>query len=169
MQLLDTIYSADAAHLEAGFLDSGLRLPVGRRAFGAALLGEKLYLAGGLDESFEAVTSFDAYDFATQSWLTLPAPREGRLSPELVALGDKLYLVAGLVFDEQGRALPAEAIEEFDPARGTWRELALPLPLDPHEVQAFAWRDKLAFVSTWNERGVLELALLDPAALAGAD
>lgn len=162
MQLLDTVYTAPAAAPEQGFREAGLRLPGGRRAFGAALLDGKLYLAGGLDEAFEAVASFDVYDFAARTWSTLPAPRAGRLSPELVALEGRLYLVAGLVFDAEGRALPAESIEEFDPRRGTWRELPETLPLDPHEVQAFAWHGKLALCSTWNERGVLEFALVDP-------
>jgi N-acetylneuraminic acid mutarotase len=164
MQLLDTVYRADARALDGGFRDSGIRLPAPRRAFGAALLGDELYLAGGLDAGFEAFQSFDVYDFAARTWATLPAPSQARLSPELVVLGDKLYLVAGLVFDAEGRALPAEKIEEFDPARGTWRTLPVSIPIDPHEVQAFVWRDKLAMVSTWNERGVLELALLDPEA-----
>lgn len=166
MQLLDTVFAADAAHLEAGFRDAGLHLPAKRRAFGAALHGGKLYLAGGLDEGFEAITSFDVYDFASGAWSTLPAPRAGRLSPELIVLDDKLYLLAGLVFDAEGRALPADWIEEFDPARGTWRELAQTSPLDPHEVQAFAWHGKLALVSTWNERRALDFALVDPVALA---
>ncbi len=166
MQLLDTVYAAEAAALAGGFRDTGLRLPAPRRVFGAVIHGGKLYLAGGLDESFEACPGFDAYDFASRTWSSLAAPRAGRLSPELVEVGDKLYLVAGLVFDAEGRALPAESIEEFDPARGTWRELAQPLPLDPHEVQAFAWHGKLALASTWNERGVLEFALVDPSAAA---
>jgi N-acetylneuraminic acid mutarotase len=167
MQLLDTIYAAAAAEIEQGFRDSGVRLPAPRRAFGAAMLGDRLYLSGGLDSDFEAFGSFDVYDFAERAWSTLPAPSQARLSPELVVLGDKLYLVAGLVFDSEGCALPAEQVEEFDPSRGTWRTLPVRLPLDPHEVQAFAWRDKLALVSTWNERGVLELALLDPRAQPG--
>jgi hypothetical protein len=167
MQLLDAVYSADAAHLERGFGETDVHLPAPRRAFGAALLGDVLYLAGGLDASFEAVASFDAYDFATHEWRVLQPPETARLSPELVALGGKLYLCAGLVFDDKGRALPAEAIEEFDPARGAWRRLAAPLPLDPREVQAFAWHETLAFVSTWNERGVLELGLVDPRVAVG--
>jgi hypothetical protein len=164
MQLLDTVYAADAAHLERGFGDAGLRLPAARRAFGAALVDDRLYLTGGLDEAFAAVATFDVYDFRTGAWSSLPAPASARLSPELVALGGKLYLCAGLAFDEEHRTRAVETIEEFDPASGTWRALPTPLPLDPHEVQAFTWHDKLALVSTWNDRGVLELALVDPRA-----
>jgi N-acetylneuraminic acid mutarotase len=165
MKLRDALHAAPLADPAQGFRDTGLRLPAPRRAFGAALVGERLYVAGGLDEAFEAVTSFDVLDLARGTWTTLAPPSEGRLSPELVALDGKLYLCGGLVFDAEGRALPAGTIEEFDPARGAWRTLADPLPLDPREVQAFAWRERLAFISTWNERGVLELALLDPDAV----
>lgn len=168
MKLRDEIHSAQLGDPGLGFRDTGLRLSAPRRAFGAALVGEHLYVAGGLDEDFEAVTSFDMLDLASGAWTRLAAPSQGRLSPELVALGGKLYLCGGLVFDPEGRALPAGTIEEFDPARSAWRTLADPLPLDPREVQAFAWREKLAFVSTWNQRGVLELVLLDPRPKAGA-
>lgn len=77
MRLLDTVYTARVARIEDGFRDSGLRLPSPRRAFGAALLDGKLYLSGGLDESFEAVERFDVYDFTAQAWSSLPAPRHG--------------------------------------------------------------------------------------------
>jgi len=164
MELCDAIHAAELAHLERGFHDTGVRLPAPRRAFGAALVGEKLYLAGGIDAGFAPVTAFEAYDFETRSWTTLPSPTTARISPELVALAGKLYLCAGLAFDSERHARPVELVEEFDPERGRWRTLATPLSIDAHEVQAFVWNERLAFASTWNERGVLELALVDPRA-----
>jgi hypothetical protein len=80
----------------------------------------------------------------------------------MVALDGRLYLCAGLSYDEELETHPVTAIDEFDPATGAWSTLATPLPLVPDEVQAFAWNGRLGFVSTWNERGALELAWLDP-------
>jgi len=156
------LWKAELAQLERGFSDTGLRLPAPRRAFGAALVDGKLYLAGGLDQAFEAVPTLDVLDLTTREWRTLAAPPLARLSPEMVALDGRLYLCAGLAYDVELDTHPVTAIDEFDPASNTWRTLTAPLPLVPDEVQAFAWNGRLGFVSSWNERGVLELAWLDP-------
>jgi len=162
MELSDVIWKAQLAALEHGFVDSGLRLPAPRRAFGAALVDGKIYLAGGLDTGFDAVAGLDVLELATGTWTKLAAPSTERLSPELVALDGKLYLAAGLAYDAELDTRAVPLIEEYDPARDAWRSLATPLPLAPEEVQAFAWNGRLGFVSTWNERGVLELAFLAP-------
>lgn len=168
MRLSDAVFRAPADQVEAGFTAADWRLPAPRRAFGAALLGERAYVVGGLDAEFTAVTGLDAYDFGARAWVSLRAPATARVSPELVALGERLYLVGGLTFDDEGRSHAVQEIEEFDPAAGAWRTLATPLPIDAHETQAFAWRDQLAVLSTWNERGTLEVALVDPCVATSA-
>jgi len=162
MQLENRVLRANLADLAAGFSEVS-RLPSDRRAFGAALLDGKAYVAGGLDGDFEAIASFAALDLATLKWSELPAPEQARISPELVALGGKLYLCGGSILVD-GKAKPYPALEEFDPASGAWRTLMESLPLDAYELQAFEWRGRLALFSSQTE-GMLRIALLDPLAL----
>ncbi len=70
------------------------RLPVGLRYAGVAVLGGKIYVAGGLTPSGEsrAVYVFDPGASTVQQVATLPTPEA---HAALAALGGRLYLVGG--------------------------------------------------------------------------
>src|SRR5690606_20856373 len=77
------------------FKPSGHVLPRARRAFGGATLDGRYYLVGGMAEGFELVEECDVFDLESGTWTEIPPPSRPRLSPELIALGGRLYLVGG--------------------------------------------------------------------------
>ncbi len=119
-------------------------MPTPRASLGAALLGGKLYAAGGFQWTGTAATdpvlnqpgvtaasaqmtptgAFEAYDPATDAWTQLPAMPTARYGLSLVAAGGRLYAIGGT--DASSSALAT--VESYDPASGTWRtEPSLPV------------------------------------------
>ena len=145
------------------FVDSGLRLPRPRRAFGSAVLNGSCYLVGGLAGGFARVDVCDVLDLETRSWTTIPPPRSTRVSPELVELEGRLYLAGGQSADADGDLQPDRSIEVFDPATQAWSVCVEELPLDPTHARLFAWHGRLLLVSTHvADADVLELLWIDP-------
>jgi Kelch motif len=101
------------------------RLPAGLRYAGTALLGGRIYVAGGVTTSgtSDAVYAVDLQNHAVTRVASLPAPVA---HAPLVALGGFLYLIGGR--DSRGGALAS--ILRIDPsARTVNRVGALPAPL----------------------------------------
>lgn len=145
-----------------GFAPNGLVLPGPRRAFGMAELDGRVYLVGGMREDFERVERCDVLDLTSLSWATIPSPRAPRISPELVALGGRLYLAGGS--SDRGEGLRADpSIEVFDPASGAWSVLVEELPIETRHLRMAAFGDRLLLVSTHHERPLVQVALLHPA------
>ncbi len=84
-----------------------------RGAGAAAVIGTKIYVAGGYRQG--SVADFSAYDTATDTWEILPSLSE--LRDHLVggAVGDKIYAIGG----RRNGALRAN-VDEFDPSSATW-------------------------------------------------
>ena len=77
----------------------------------AAVIGGKLYVAGGFNGS-RPVADLDVYDPATNSWTTLaPMPAAGRAIG--AALGGKLFVITS-------------AMHAYDPRTNTWQVKAAP-------------------------------------------
>ena len=102
-------------------------LPRPSAAPGSAMLGSRLYVAGGT-----AISSFapdilerrplgdlDAYDFRTGRWTKLAPMPTPRHHVALVALGGQLYAIGGR---SQGDFSSA-AVERYDPRSNTWTSL----------------------------------------------
>lgn len=113
-------------------------MPTSRGSLGAAMLGGKIYAAGGFrwlgtpgkdsylgtwgvnanaGASMQALTAFEVYDPLTDTWATRSAMPTARHSLALVASSDRLYALGGAGSD--GRALAT--VESYDPATDTWR------------------------------------------------
>lgn len=154
---------------EAELAPSGVELPQPRRAFAAAKLGDRYYLVGGMREGFALVDDCEAYDFGDGKWHAVPGPIRPRLSAELVALGDRLYLAGGSSRPAGGGDLVADrSIEVLDPATGQWTLLLEELPIDTRHMRMLPWRDRLLVVSTHDERPVAHVLVIDPGeSLAG--
>ncbi len=87
------------------------------RSGAAAVLGGKLYVAGGFN-GFEPVTSLDVYDPATNTWRTLaPLPVGGAASG--AALNGQFYVVV------HGSGGPARTYA-YIPASNRWKAKAAP-------------------------------------------
>jgi N-acetylneuraminic acid mutarotase len=161
-QMSDKVYKW-SPHAEGadGFTELETRLPIRRRAFGGAQLGERYYLVGGMTANFEEVEHCDVYNFATGEWETIPAPSDVRLSPKLIPLDGKLYLVGGSspTLDGMARNL---SIEVYNPATNKWSTLIEDIGVDLGELQAFAFHHRILLYSVHNDEGTAHLIFIEP-------
>jgi Kelch motif protein len=161
------ILRLDVTRPDAKFEDAGVTLAEPRRAFAGAVLDDTYYLVGGLRENFQSVQSCEAIELQAKRSRPLPCPAEHRLGAELVALGGKLYLVGGSTAAADGNRQHSKLIEAFDPKSNTWAPLPAPVPFDTTEqLRAFAYKDQLLLYSAQRAGDSVQVALLDPAALA---
>lgn len=133
---------------EGAFVPAGITLPRPRRAHGGALLGDRFYLAGGMREGFQLLEEVDVYDFATSSWSTIPSPPEPRISPHLIALGGKLYLLGGTTPRDGDSFTPNQRVDVYDPATKTWSTALEALPVSVRHMRFFPYGERILCVST---------------------
>ena len=161
----ETVWFHDPKGEEQSFTALETKLPTKRRAFGGAVMGGKYYIVGGMGKEFEEIDRCDVYDFAKNEWSTIPSPSNVRLSPKLVPLNGKLYLVGGsspvIVNDETGFARNG-SVEEFDPATGKWRTIIQDVGGDLGELQAFAFGNRILLYSVHNHDNEIRLLFIEP-------
>lgn len=127
---------------------TGIRIPRPRRAFGAAVLDGKAYLVGGMREGFAGVPEVDAYDFGTKTWTTAPAPTRPRISPHVIAVGGRIFVLGGTArATPDAEPAPDPSVEAFDPATGAWERVIDTLPVPVSHLRCFAWRDRILCLS----------------------
>lgn len=101
------------------------RLPEGRAAGTAVVVGERVYVAGGVGPNRELAQRMLVYDAETDSWATADGPPTPREHLGGAAFGGKVYTVGGRT------AFPGTlaAFEAYDPRTDEWTKLpALPTP-----------------------------------------
>ena len=161
------ILKLDTSRADGKFEDAGVALKEPRRAFAGAVLDGTYYIVGGLRDNFQSVEACEAVDLEGKQSKPLPCPSENRLGAEMVAIGGKLYLVGGSVAAGDKERKHTTVIEAFDPAAGTWSALPSPVPLDTTEqLRAFNYKDQLLLFSAQKADAGVQVAVLDPAALA---
>jgi N-acetylneuraminic acid mutarotase len=143
------------------FTDSGVQLPRPRRAFGGALLDGRYYMVGGMAGGFSTIDKCDVFEFASNSWSEIPCPAP-RVSPQLVALGGKLYLAGGSSAGEGGRLTPNPSLEVFDPNTGVWTTLLATLPIEPRHLSMLPYAGGLLLYSAHDPEGRAQFALIKP-------
>lgn len=157
----DAVWCYDPKAEKPEFVKLETKLPTKRRAFGGALLGDKYYIVGGMTKDFAEVDQVDVYDFKTGKWEVATSPDTLRLSPKLIPLNGKLYLLGGSSLTEDGFK-GDRSIEEFDPATGKWRVAVENIGLELGEAQAFAFGKRLLLYSAHNAEGVLNFVWIEP-------
>jgi N-acetylneuraminic acid mutarotase len=91
--------------------------PSPRAAHAAAVIGHRLYVAGGADDS-GSLQTLEIYDFRSGRWSSGPSfPGPARNHTTGVASGGRFYVLAGR---DQGNYTAAE---RYDPARRSWERL----------------------------------------------
>jgi N-acetylneuraminic acid mutarotase len=161
------ILKLDTSRPDAKFEDAGVSLKEPRRAFAGAVLDGTYYIVGGMHDNFQGVEACEAIDLEAKQSRPFQCPSENRLGAELVALGGKLYLVGGSVAAGEMERKHSPVIEAYDPAAGSWATLRSQVPLDTAEqLRAFAYKDQLLLYSAQKNDASVQVAILDPAALA---
>lgn len=95
-------------------------MPFARSAFGAAVIGNTIYVVGGIDGYFRTLSSVVAYDIGPDAWRALPRLPQAVHHPAVATDGEKLYVVGGLT----GLASrPIDDVYVFDPAKGAWEQI----------------------------------------------
>jgi hypothetical protein len=118
--------------------NQGTPMPTSRGSLGVAMLGGKIYAAGGFrwvgtpaqdayfgtwgvnanaGASMQALGAFEVYDPVMDAWATRSAMPTPRHSLALVAANGRLYALGGA--NAENRALAT--VESYDPATDTWR------------------------------------------------
>lgn len=160
---LTQVVAAPADSESIMFADTGVNVPTPRRAFGGAKLGDLYYLVGGMQDGFRVVESCEVFDFDTQSFSTMPSPARPRLSPDLVALGGKLYLGGGSSPKVGGGFESNASIEMYDPATERWSTLIEEIPISPRHMRMMPFRGRLLLFSTHEaDRDVAHVVVIDP-------
>lgn len=159
-----SILSAPLSNPTVGFGPlEGVEMPGPRRAFAHATVDGKVFIVGGMRENFQLVEDCIVFDIEAQSFAPMACPAEMRLSAELVALGDRLYIASGSVRGEGENGMQsARSIEAYDPAQNQWTGVLDELPFDTRHSRMFAYRDRLLIVSTHREDDRILLALVRP-------
>ncbi len=152
----------DALNLRTG---QWRRLPDAPRArdhFHAAIINNKIYVAGGRRSSYATGQTFeltvpevDVFDLSTNQWSTLPAsgnlPTQ-RAGAAAAVVGGRLLVIGG----ESPQPIAHADVESLDPATGRWTALA-PLSMGRHATQAIVHDGRIYLASGSRTRGATEV------------
>lgn len=109
-------------------------MKLARGGAGAAVIGGKLYVAGGAPQTFGVTLSgrpygaLEIYDFEEESWESgaeMPVPRHHTVA---TALGGRLYVAGGRPGLNDNNSPPTDEFSRYDPRTDSWERLP-PLPL----------------------------------------
>jgi len=89
---------------------------------GVGVIGDRIYVAGGTDNTGATIGAVEVYDPAANSWSTLASMNVPRNHTAGGVIERKLYVVGG-----RGHSAAATALEVYDPETDTWTVLA-PMP-----------------------------------------
>lgn len=89
--------------------------------------GQRLYVIGGLDNSFAALDLVQRLDPTKHAWESLPPINSPRSACAAVVAGDFVYVFGGEI---SGQAL--SVVERFDPNRNVWDQLE---PMIEHRIR----------------------------------
>ncbi len=132
--------------------------PHARDHFQAAVVDNKLYVAGGRRSSAKTkevfqltVAAVDVFDFKTQKWTTLNAENNiptQRAGCTALTYGDRVVVIGG----ESGQEMAHNSCEAFNTKTQKWEILA-PLKTGRHGTQAVVLNDKIYIAAGCAKRG----------------
>jgi N-acetylneuraminic acid mutarotase len=133
--------------------------PHPRNHFNAAIVGNKLYLAGGRQTFFKDghvvqgdVPEVDVFDFKKQKWETLPADKNlptQRAGCAAVQYKNMLVIIGG----ESGvQKVSHQDADAYDPKKMTWKKLPM-LVTGRHDTGALTYKNKIYIAAGSANRG----------------
>jgi len=138
-------------------------LPSPRRSFAGTVLGNRYYTVGGLGQETSVIDKANAFDFDTQTWTEIAAPRHSRIFSQLAASGGKLYLSGGFSRVD-GHFSSTTAIEAYDPQTNTWETALEEFAPQLSKMTLLNDQDRLLFYSIdADQAGLAHFVLIDPA------
>lgn len=148
------------------FTNSGVQVARPRRAFAGALLDDNYYMIGGMAGGFAPVAECDTFNFTAKTWSTINCPSRVRIGAEMVALGGKLYLLAGRSKATADGDLSDDGrVEVYDQPTNTWSLLVDKLPIeDTHQLRAFAFNNRILIYTGQRSDDQVQLVVFDPTA-----
>lgn len=133
--------------------------PRPRDHFQAAMVGDKLYVAGGrrstgiTNQVFQlTVGEVDVFDFKTQKWTTLAADKNiptHRAGCTAIAIGERVLVIGG---ESTAQQTAHNQCEAFNTKTQTWETLA-PLKTGRHGTQAVLLNHKIFIAAGCGNRG----------------
>lgn len=100
--------------------ETGTSLETSRLQGGAAVVGDRLYVVGGLDGYGRTLRSMEVYDFVEDKWTTGPLLPQALHHPAVATDGRLVYVIGGFVGLSRQ---PVDQAWSYDPAAREWREL----------------------------------------------
>ncbi len=127
--------------------------PRARDHFHTAIVGNKLYVAGGRDGNIgDNIAEVDVYDFDSGQWSTLPSNTGDipttRSGTATVAVGQFVVVIGG----ESNQTLANDEVEALNTATNSWVTLP-PLNIGRHGTQAFLHQDKIYIAAGSGQQG----------------
>ncbi|KAG9471351.1 kelch-like protein 42 isoform X2 [Eleutherodactylus coqui] len=113
------------------------------QGYGAAVLHNYLFVAGGTRESGQEVSAMHSYNPSTGCWSEEPAMNQKRYNFRLLAVNGSLYAVGGHSL---------QTMEFFNPAQNMWT-LAAPLPDTLVEFSACESLGRIYVIGGYTPRG----------------
>ncbi|WP_425618967.1 kelch repeat-containing protein [Anatilimnocola sp. NA78] len=138
---------------------AGAAIPVARRSFGGATIGDKYYVVGGLGEKNGIVDNAAVFDLKEEKWANIASPAISRVFPNLIAVAGKLYLAGGFA-KVDGHFMEVAEVEIYDPASNKWETMPGSLPAKGKQLLEYQGR-LLFFGVDEQKEGVANFALLD--------
>ncbi|XP_044133944.1 kelch-like protein 42 isoform X2 [Bufo gargarizans] len=113
------------------------------QGYGAAVLNNYLFVAGGTRENGQEVSAMHCYNPSTGCWSEEPAMNQKRYNFRLLAVNGALYAIGGQSL---------QTVEFFNPAQNTWT-LAAPLPHTLVEFSACESLGRIYVIGGYTPRG----------------
>jgi uncharacterized protein (TIGR03437 family) len=99
-------------------------MPTPRGAAGVAVVGTRIYVAGGLNGSGAVHNNFEVFDTVSRTWASLPRLAQPRDHLTAQAIGSRVFVISG----RSGSQMIPQT-EEYDTDTGVWRlRAAIPVP-----------------------------------------
>ncbi|MFL5517580.1 MAG: Kelch repeat-containing protein [Gemmatimonadales bacterium] len=133
--------------------------PLPRAAAGAAVLGHRLYVAGGRSDTLTTISALAIFDFDTGRWSLGPPLHHAREHVAAVAAAGAVWILGGRAVGVGNFA----DVERYRPGKSSWDRLA-PMPVARSGFQAVDVGGKIVVVGGEGPAGTIgEVDQLDPA------
>jgi Kelch motif len=132
--------------------------PLARAAAGAAVLGHRLYVAGGRSDTLTTISTLAIFDFDTGTWSQGPPLHHAREHVAAAAANGAVWLLGGRALG-QGNFTD---VERYQPGATAWQQMS-PMPIARSGFQAVAVNRKIITVGGENAAATIgEVDQLDP-------